>query len=664
MAFNLGDIFVTFKAKTDDLQAGAAKVKTMTQNVEKTVNGTSFKAFSEKASNSFNNVANSMQGVITKAAIIATTSSLGIGTFIKSAADLQQTSKSFEVLTGNVDTANKLFAQLARYANNTPFEFPQIAKGGQILLGFGVQADDVYKRITMLGDIAAATGADFESLALVFGQVTATGKLMGQDSLQLINNKIPITSVLAKKLGVNVQEVKRRMEEGSISAEIFTQALEDVTKEGGFAFHGTDILAQTLNGRLSTLKDTVLEFGRNLIGVKVDPQLGLVVKPGGIFDRISNMVPKITESLAELSPKVEGAFNWIMDHGEEVKNIVIAIGVAFVAAKLAAIGFSIAATANPIGLIVAGIVVLIGALVYLQERFDWIGKTLSFLKPYWDQLVEIFNVFIRPAMDELGKTIMNTLWPALQRLWEALVRLWNAMQPELMDTLKKLGELFGIILIAQIIVFIAVLDSVVKVVSFIIDMFSWLINKLAEFTRFQLDLYKKLGDTVNGIMDWFRKLPVEVGKQIDLLVQGFKDLPKRISDAMSTIGSIMLAPFKEAFNGIAKLWNKSVGALDFKTPDWVPGIGGKGFSMPKIPTFAKGVENFGGGWAVVGERGPELTYLPKGSNVYTNEKSQGMAGRNVAFYGDVNIGSKSDADYFIQRLDRNTQLENMGLSPA
>jgi TP901 family phage tail tape measure protein len=37
---------------------------------------------------------------------------------------------------------------------------------------------------------------------------------------------------------------------------------------------------------------------------------------------------------------------------------------------------------------------------------------------------------------------------------------------------------------------------------------------------------------------------------------------------------------------------------------------------PRIPGFAGGVENFAGGWATVGERGPETMYVPPHANIY------------------------------------------------
>lgn len=44
----------------------------------------------------------------------------------------------------------------------------------------------------------------------------------------------------------------------------------------------------------------------------------------------------------------------------------------------------------------------------------------------------------------------------------------------------------------------------------------------------------------------------------------------------------------------------------------------------KIPGFASGVRNFTGGLAMVGESGPELAYLPRGSSVFSNRETQSM----------------------------------------
>ena len=63
--------------------------------------------------------------------------------------------------------------------------------------------------------------------------------------------------------------------------------------------------------------------------------------------------------------------------------------------------------------------------------------------------------------------------------------------------------------------------------------------------------------------------------------------------------------YKAIFNGIARLWNSTIGKLSFKFPDWVPGLGGRGFSVPNIPMLADGGIVTGPTLALIGEAGPE-----------------------------------------------------------
>lgn len=68
----------------------------------------------------------------------------------------------------------------------------------------------------------------------------------------------------------------------------------------------------------------------------------------------------------------------------------------------------------------------------------------------------------------------------------------------------------------------------------------------------------------------------------------FKELPDKLWGIADKIKDVLIWPYKTAFNLIAKLWNNTVGKLSFEIPSWVPGMGGKGFSMPKLPEFHRG----------------------------------------------------------------------------
>jgi hypothetical protein len=78
--------------------------------------------------------------------------------------------------------------------------------------------------------------------------------------------------------------------------------------------------------------------------------------------------------------------------------------------------------------------------------------------------------------------------------------------------------------------------------------------------------------------------------------------------------------YKGIFNGIATLWNNTVGKLSFKVPGWVPGLGGKGFDVPNIPMLADGGIVTKPTLALIGERGSEavipLSKMNQGGDMY------------------------------------------------
>jgi uncharacterized membrane protein YgcG len=69
-------------------------------------------------------------------------------------------------------------------------------------------------------------------------------------------------------------------------------------------------------------------------------------------------------------------------------------------------------------------------------------------------------------------------------------------------------------------------------------------------------------------------------------------------DYVASYLNSMISVFRTVFNTIANLWNSTLGGLSFEIPDWVPGIGGRGFSIPEMPTIGGGAAS--GALATVG----------------------------------------------------------------
>lgn len=96
----------------------------------------------------------------------------------------------------------------------------------------------------------------------------------------------------------------------------------------------------------------------------------------------------------------------------------------------------------------------------------------------------------------------------------------------------------------------------------------------------------------------------------------------------------VLGFYKTIFNALANLWNNTIGKLSFTFPSWVPGLGGKGFSVPKIPMLAEGGIVTQPTLAMIGERGPEA--------VIPLNRANGMGNVTVNVYSTVADASFPD----------------------
>lgn len=108
---------------------------------------------------------------------------------------------------------------------------------------------------------------------------------------------------------------------------------------------------------------------------------------------------------------------------------------------------------------------------------------------------------------------------------------------------------------------------------------------------------------------------------------------KAVFNGLTTYFTGVYNIYKSLFNGIATLWNNTVGKLSFTIPSWIPGLGGKGFSVPNIPYLADGGIVTAPTLAMVGERGPEAIIPLSG-------KSGGLGSVTINVQGGISTSAE------------------------
>ena len=180
-----------------------------------------------------------------------------VKTSVKLAAEMEQTKVAFGVMTGSAAQATKLLNDFKALDIESPINFADFSRAGKTMLQFGVQADALRPTLSRLAAISLGNAEQFQSLALAFGQVQANGRLMGQEVLQMVNAGFNPLQEISRTTGVSMIELKKRMEDGAISAQMVAKAFETATSEGGRFYGMNQQLEGTMSGQFAKLESEI-----------------------------------------------------------------------------------------------------------------------------------------------------------------------------------------------------------------------------------------------------------------------------------------------------------------------------------------------------------------------------------------------------------------------
>jgi phage-related protein len=303
---------------------------------------------------------------------------------------------------------------------------------------------------------------------------------------------------------------------------------------------------------------------------------------------------------------------------------------------------------------------LLPVLNDLAERatkmISWLTGGSTSAKVFMYSVLGIAGAMLAAKAYTVASTVATTLWTAASKaasaaskVWTAAQWAWNAAMTAnpiglivaavialiaLVVILWKKNETFRRIVIAAwnavktavLVVWNAIKAAAIKVFNFLKTIVTGYIN-------FYKAVFSKAWEIARWVFDKVLAVVRGAWDKIKTVWNGTKAVVKAVADAWFEY-------FRTVFNGIASLWNNTVGKLSFSVPDWVPKIGGNGWDVPDIPMLADGGIVTKPTLAVVGEAGPEAVIPLSGGGA-----GAGMTVRIV----DSNLGLVMDG-----RLERET----------
>lgn len=436
-----------------------------------------------------------------------------------------------------------------------------------------------------------------------------------------------------KALGLDATETAKKFAAGGEAAdEAFNQvivglsAMEDPIERNtaGVNLFGTmwEDLGPEVVMSLSTTNDAIdmtRESMESLVNVKYDTLSGAL---GGLWRTIQ--VDVLQPIGDQLIPYVTKGINAIQKFTDKWNKLGPATQKTIV--KFAAV----AAAAGPVLLGFGKVSTGIGTLVSDTGKIGSVLKKLTGASGFSGLAKVMTGPFgIAAAAVAAAALLIYKNWdriaPILQKIGDRFVEFWQTVKPQL--------EPF--------------VEFVEKIASYLKETFGPVVEEIFNFA----------GEFIVGTFD-------TIGVAIDALLTMFEGIISFLSGVFKTDWESVWNGCKEfvgtAFSGLADMVKVPINAvisivngaiskinsIHFTVPEWVPGIGGKGWeglNIPQIPTLAKGTDNWQGGIVQISEKGGEIVDLPHGSRVYPHDESVQMARQEARKNFSVKIAKLADS---------------------
>lgn len=472
--------------------------------------------------------------------------SLGTKAVFDYSKSLDNAKINWEVLMGSAEEGQKMLQRIQQFAKDTPFDFDSTQKFAQQLKIAGLNGDQLFKTMQVIGDAAQGNVEKAEGIATAYQQMSAKGKIQTEEMNQLLERGIPAWDMLAKATGKTKAELIDMASKGKLMADEYLPKLVeqmDATFGGGMQKQ-----AQTFNGQLSQLEDNLLMLGSRGVAPLRQALTGLMKDINDVFDGKMS----VTEMLSKWGTQFKEGLTKL---GESIANFDLA---SFVKKLLK--GFEVGG--GFLSDVLQGFGKLVDGIFEFLRKTDWESiakeirsKIVDSFKNFdlggavaWivNKLAELGHIIIDNIKNtdygDIGATLGKLLREAISKVGDFLADVdWGNVLSLLWDGFVAGLELVFVDLPSYIINFLSGLflgmstDEIGESIGTIFDNIgTWLSEKWDALTQWLSETVSGWWDSLSGAFDSFsQSLITWLGEKIVDIVQFFVDLPTKVSETVS-----------------------------------------------------------------------------------------------------------------------------------
>lgn len=345
---------------------------------------------------------------------------------------------SFTVMTGSADKASETVKKLADIGATTPFDMPQLADATSLLMNFGFSADDAVDSMMMLGDISQGNADKLNSIARAYGKMNSAQKVSLEDINMMIDAGFNPLQEISEKTGESMKSLYDRISKGTMSVDEITESMKRSTSEGGKYFQSMDAQSQTLDGRLSTLSDTI----NSKLGEALQPILQKAADEWipNITNAIDNMdIDSVVSVIEDLVSAAGDLFGYIMDNGDTVMNIIKGIGIALLTWKVISMINGLVTGIQTFQTVVMGVAGIVNGAVAAVKAFQLANEGASIAQAMLNMVLNANPIMlVVTLLAGLIATIV-TLWNTNEGFRNAVINVWNAFKDTVGNAITAVG---------------------------------------------------------------------------------------------------------------------------------------------------------------------------------------------------------------------------------